>query len=318
MPTDLNIPNDETLRFLVSRYARLRASFGAVLEGAEVIEPSGKHFPDAFALEPEAILRLFKRTMSYAPLSDGVEFALGFVEADDEAAGGGCGTGACAPGEGSKKVLSGAVFEREEGGYAVPLRVQDVGDPVVLTASIARAVGAMVLFEADEPAQGDDFAVLSELAAASTGLGVLLLNGACVYKKGCSGLRAHQATHLDVTELAVVNALFCRVHRAKPGVVRGHLQTTQAEAFADALTWVDSQEEIVEKLRSTPELLADGVFEFERAKGFFGRLFGKRNTSDALAPLSVKSAVPAKVRSEAEMRRLAEMRALVEDALDGQ
>ena len=310
------LPSDDTLRWVVSRYARLRASFSEALGDPDLIEPSGKHFPDAFALEPEAILRLVRRTMTYAPLSAEVEVELGFVEADAEEGGGGCGTGACKPGEGgAKKLVSGAVVALESGGYGVPLRVQDVGNPVILDAAIARAVGD------DGPLRGrrgdrrGRARRDGELAALSTGLGVLLLNGACVYMKGCGGLRAHQGTHLGVPELAVATALFCRVHGVKAGVVRGHLETTQTEAFDEALRWVDSNDEIVAKLRATPELLADGVFTIAPIKGFFGRLFGRRRDDDA-PPLSARP-VAAKVRTEAEERRLREMRALVEDALKG-
>jgi hypothetical protein len=307
-------PSDDALRFVVSRYARLRASFGIVLCDPELIEPSGKHFPDAFALDPEGILKLVRRTMSYAPLADDVEVELGFLEAESES-GGGCGGGACAPGEGVKKLSSGAVVELENGSYGIPLRVQDVGDPVVLTASIARAVGAMIVLEAEEPVEESERFAMNELAALSTGLGVLLLNGACVYKKACSGLRAHQATYLDVPELAVATALFCRVHGHNPSTVRRHLETTQAEAWSDAMAWVDSNDEIVAKLRSTPELLADGVFEVENAKGFLGRLFSRRHRRTREMPALAALAAPAKQRSEAELRRRAEMRALVEDAL---
>jgi hypothetical protein len=111
----------------------------------------------------------------------------------------------------------------------------------------------------------------------------------------------------------VALALFCRVNDVKPGRARAHLATTQSEAFDDALRFVDANEAILEALRTHPASLADGVFAFEEGRSVLGRLFGgKKPSLDDAAPVSKK---PAKVRTEAEERKLAETRAMVEEAL---
>ena len=65
---------------------------------------------------------------------------------------------------------------------------------------------------------------------------------------------------------AVALALFLRLHDVKPGAARRHLETTQREAFEEALRWVDSNTPIVEALGAHPESLADGVLFHGRAR----------------------------------------------------
>ena len=51
------LPPEETLRALVSRYARLLAEHGEAFEGAELITPTGEHFPDRFERDGESLVR---------------------------------------------------------------------------------------------------------------------------------------------------------------------------------------------------------------------------------------------------------------------
>lgn len=158
-----------------------------------------------------------------------------------------------------------------------------------------------------------DEGALAELTAVACGLGVILLNGASVYKKGCGGMRQHQGTFLSVEELALACALFVRVTDRKPGIVRRHLAVTQREAFDVALDWVDGQPKLVRALTKDPESLADGIFTLEEKKGLLSRLLTRKRDDDMpdMLPLSVKP----KERSEEERRRIAETKALVEEAL---
>jgi len=169
----------------------------------------------------------------------------------------------------------------------------------------------MVLGEAGEEIADVERLATAEIAATLSGFGLLLLNGACVYTKACGGLRAHQGTQLDVPSSALALALFLRVHDVKPAAARRHLETTQREAFDEALRWVDSNTAIVEALRVHPESLADGVFPVEPVKGLLSRLFGAKPAPlPEMAPASKR-----KVRTPEEERTLAENRALVEEAL---
>ena len=159
-------------------------------------------------------------------------------------------------------------------GYRLIVPVRDVGDPAVLGAALARCVGGMVLGEAGEEVTEHERLATAEIAATMCGFGLLLLNGSCVYTKSCGGLRAHQGTQLDVASSALGLALFLRVTGVKPGSARRHLETTQREAFDEALRWVDSNAKIVDALRLHPESLADGVFPIGGAKGILARVFG--------------------------------------------
>ena len=305
---ELSLSEDQ-IRGIVAHLAHLRAAHGEAFAEPELVEPTADYFPDEFTLDPEGVDRLLRRMLGYAPLSEDLEIALGFIQPDGEVTGGGCGSGACGTG-GLKEIARGGAVETEDG-YAALVHVQDVGDPVILTTALARAAGRIVLFEADEDVDPRDEGPLSELTALAAGLGLLLLNGACVYKKGCGGMKRHQATFLDIEELALGLALFVRATNKKPGAVRRHLEVTQKEVFDAAIGWVDGQPSLVRALVERPETLEDGVFSFEEKKGLLSRLFSRKNEEDELGTVSVRP----RERSPEELRRLAEAKALVDEAL---
>jgi hypothetical protein len=305
--------SDDALRSIVAHLAHLRAEYGEVMDSPDLVEPNGDFFPDEFKVEPSAIDRLMRRMMTYAPLAADLDVQLAFVEPEGEGgAGGGCGSGACGPGDAAKVVAKGGALETEDG-YAVVLDSSDVGQPKLLTASLARSMGRLVLFEAGEEVDPRVEGALSELTAVACGLGVILLNGACVYKKGCGGMRRHQGTFLGIEELALACALFVRATDRKPGLVRRHLEVTQKEAFDLALDWVDGQPKLVRALTKDPASLADGIFALEEKKGLLSRFLTRKRDDDM--PDALPSSVKPKERSEEERRRIAETKALVEEAL---
>jgi hypothetical protein len=308
---DLSLSEDQ-IRDIVMHYAELRASHGEAFLAPRLVEPTGEFFPDEFTLDPEGIGRVLRRVLEHSPVSSEVDVSLGFIQPDGEVSGGGgCGGGACGTG-GLKDIARGGAVETEDG-YAALVHVQDVGDPTILTTALSRAVGRIVMFEAGEAVPPSDEGRASELTALASGFGLLLLNGACVYKKGCGGMKRHQATFLEVEQLAFGLALFVRVTEAAPRNVRRHLEVTQKEAFDAALSWVDAHPALVQALRERPETLRDGVFPTEEKRGFFSRLFSKRSESElAFAP--ALGAKP-RERSPEELRRLAEAKALVDSAL---
>jgi len=126
-------------------------------------------------------------------------------------------------------------------------------------------------------------------------------------------MRRHQGTFLGVEELALATALFVRATDAKAGAVKRYLEPTQREAFDAALAWVDSQPKLVRALTEEPEAIEDGVFELEEKKGFLSRILSRRREddgADAVAPTSKRPE-----RSAEELRRIAETKALVDEAL---
>jgi hypothetical protein len=308
----MELPNEDDLRWIVSRYAHLRAEHGEAIGTPELVEPTGEFFPDAFAPSPQGVATLIRRMLTYAPVADDVPLELAFAEAE-EGGGGGCGTGGCGTDGGKAGPVGEALAAANGAGYRLIVPVRDVGDPVVLAASLARCLGGMVLGEAGEEVDDLERLAAAEMAATFSGFGLLLLCGACVYTKACGGLRAHQGTVLDVPSSAVALALFLRVHDKKPAAARRHLETTQREAFDEALRWVDARPHLLEALRVHPESLVDGVFPAEPATGFLSRVLGKQQATlpePIAAPMARR-----KVRSEEEERKLAETKALVEEAL---
>jgi hypothetical protein len=298
--------SEEKIRAIVAHLATLRAEYGDAFEAPALVEPNGEFFPDEFTLDPDGIDRVLRRMLGYAPISDDLDIKLGFIEPDGQVMGGGCGSGACGTG-GLKEIARGGAMETDDG-YAALVHVSDVGDPTIMTTALARAIGRIVLFEGDMEVDARDEGPLSELTAIAAGLGVLMLNGTCVYKKGCGGMKRHQATFLDVEEVALATALFVRASGAKPGTVKKHLEITQKEAFDEQLAWVDSQPTLVRTLAEHPEQLADGVFSFEEKKGIFSRFFGSKPEA-----MPTSTTTPKK-RTEEELRRLAEAKALVDEA----
>jgi hypothetical protein len=302
---------EDAQRWLVSRFARFLAQHGEEIGRPDLILPTGEFFPDEFTRDPEGVMRVAKRVLSYAPVSDELELQLGFLEPEDgNGKSGGCGSGACGTGGKAAGVVGGDAIETDTG-YGITLGIGDAGNPVLLTAALARGTGAIVLSEAGEQVDADERSAMSELAASVVGFGVLLTSGAYVYGKSCGGVHMRQATHLSVEEHATLLCLFCRVHNHKPSVARTHLETTQREAFDTALRWVDSNPHIIDALRAHPETLVDGVFSIEQEKGIFARLFQKRGPKPDEIAVPKKKAEP---RSEAERKRLAEAKALVDEA----
>jgi hypothetical protein len=309
------LPEEQALRWIVSHYAQLRAEHGDAFRDPVLILPTNDFFPDAITPSPDGVETLLRRMLGYAPLADDLSVRLGFV-AEEEAAGGGCGSAGCEKGSTTRLEESGRVVELADG-YGLTLSVADVGHPILLTSSMSRGIGGLLLAVGGERIAPRDAGAMSELAAVVAGYGVLLTNGAYVVAKGCGGMRMHQGTHLSVAEHAVALALFVRLHGAKPGDARAAMETTQREEFADALRWVDSNIALVETLREDPASLADGVFTMAATQGVIARwLSGRRaKSTHALEPAAPTLVSKRPPRTEAERKRLEEARALVEKAL---
>lgn len=304
----MDLPTEDVLRWIVRTYARLRAAHGEAIGTPALVQPTGEFFPDAFQRDAASVERLLRRTMSYAPLAEDLGVELAFLAPDDDHAGG-CGSAACGTGGGA---AAHPTVQELDDRYRVLVAVTDVGNPDVLTASLARTVGALVLHEAGEDAQ-DAAGPEAEIAAVACGLGVLVTNGAAVWAKSCGGLRMAQATILSVEEAAVALALFVAVHGVKAPAAQANLGATQREAFDHAVAWTDSNPALVEALRDRPEILEAGLFPIEPVRGLLGRWLHKRNVDKERAPVAAAAPV-----SEDRRRRLEEARALVEEVLGGE
>jgi hypothetical protein len=305
----MDLPTDDALRWIVRTYARLRARHGTALGAPPLVQPTGAYFPDEFSVDAPSVARLLRRMMSYAPLAEDLGIELGFVEPSGDHVGGGCGSAACGP----SGAAGGAVRTVHElpDGYRVLVPTSDVPNPDLLTTTLARAVGSLVLHEAGEDAgDGED-----EIAAVACGFGVLLAGGAAVWAKSCGGLRMAQATALSVEELAVGLALFLAVHDVKASEARANLGATQREALELAVAWTESNPLLVAALRDHPATLETGILELEPIRGMVGRWLHKRKVDRELRAPVAPAAAPV---SEDRRRRLEEARALVDEVLGGE
>jgi len=302
----MDLPSDDALRWIVRTYARLRARHGEAFAAPTLVQPTGAFFPDEFRLDASSVERLLRRLIGYSPVADDVGIELAFVEASHENAGG-CGSSACGPTGSSGARRS---VEELDDGYRVFVAANDVPNPDLLTTSLARAVGALVLHEAGEEVDpGED-----EIAAVACGFGVLLAGGASVWAKSCGGLRMAQATVLPVEEACVALALFVGIHGAKVSDARANLGATQREAFDLALAWVESNPLLLETLRDRPALMEKGQLDLEPVRGLVGRWFHKRKLDKELrAPAPASTPL-----TDEKRRRLEEARALVDEVLGGE
>jgi len=299
----MDLPDDDSLRWIVKTFAHLRAAHGAAIGTPALVQPTAEFFPDEFLPDVPSVGRLLRRMMDYAPLSSelGVELA---VVASEPDRGGGCGSAACATGTGGG---SGALGVQElENGYRVVVSAADVGNADVLSTSLARSVGTLVLHEAGELVGAET----SEIAATVCGFGVLLLNGSAVWAKSCGGLRVAQATVLPVEEVGVALALFVAIHGHRVSQARKHLGATQREAFDVAQDWVECNPTLIVSLRDRPQRLESGTLDLEPVRGVLGQWLRRRKLEQALRapPATSASTLTAERR-----RRLEEVSALLDE-----
>jgi hypothetical protein len=308
---------EDNLREIVTLTAKTLSALSSVMEPDDLVEPTGKYFPDEFKLDADHIEKLVHRMRGYTPLSSELPLALGFQEPDKEAkAGGGCGTGACATG-GEEDVARGGFVETADG-YGLVVDVRDVNEPTLLTTQIARALFGIVLTEAEVDVPREGLAYASEIAASAMGLGLLTALGSSVYKKGCGGMKMHRGTVASIPDTCGALALFCRTRNISPGRVRSHLPVTQKEAFDEALRLVDGNAHLTDALRDHPETLEDGVFKVNGPAGLLGRLFGRKKPENEISAAQPDRTSTKKPRTREEEARLAEARQLVREALDAE
>lgn len=317
--------SEEQARWVFRRSATL-TSRGAEPVGPLVL-PNTAFFPDTFDGSPKTVLALFDRMKAHAGL-DSIETELSLVD-PEEGSVTSCSSGGCSsPGLGVGKVNR--LSERADGSYAVELATTEVKNSTVLGTMMARTLGALFLAEAD---LGEHFARseidgAADLAAVHLGLGVLVMNGAAVELRGCSGMKIHSATSLSAGEAALALAIHNELGRIARGVdenervVLKHLGDAASDAYRAALSYVDTNREVVEAIAKAPASVEADVFSLRASKGWLSRALGlgrARRGADDLAELEravAASAPPRSKLSAAKAARLAEIQALVEESLE--
>ncbi len=158
----------------MAAYAGLRGAHGDGIGAPALVEPTMQFFPEPIRNDAASIAGVLRAMVGHSPIADDLPIELAFRLADDED-GGGCSSGAChAPGA---DAIARSGVEETPSGYRVVLDAPALRHLDALAASLARAVGALVLFEVNEDAS----AARSEVAAIVCGFGVLVANGTAVW-----------------------------------------------------------------------------------------------------------------------------------------
>jgi hypothetical protein len=270
--------DDAAFRSLAQRYARFIDELELEQGEPLLVLPNAEFFPDRFTADAASVERLVARMQGYAAL-ESLELETRLVGDAVETSGGGCGTGACgAPGcaPAGAEPSGGPRVERLGDRYLLRIPVEELRHPIVLTARLATALGAVALIErhprglalASDPAY-------AELAALSLGFGVLLLEASYLYSKSCGGPSVQRATALQTDELSGLFALFLAREGHDLGDALAELGTTQRAVVKQAWEIVGESPGLVEHLRKNPERVARGNFSLRDGGSFLSKLFGR-------------------------------------------
>ncbi len=321
----MELPAEARMRWILRNAAQLLELGTEPVRG--LVLPDGTFFPDRFDGSPPAVAALRARLLDHAGLSH-VEAEIGIVSPEGQTQSASCSSGACG-GTGKIDVRMERVARLDSGGYLVGVPLGEVSHPVVLTTGLVRAVAFVFLTEADAYAEfrQSEREAITDLAAVLLGFGALVANGAYVFMKSCGGSKVHSATKLQVEDAVLALAIFCELHGVDVRGARRGLDATQRELFDEAAAWSRSNASLVRMLRANRRALDEDLYKIAPARGWFSRTFafGKKKKVDldddaTELERALMEAAPKSSRAEldpAKKARLAEIRALVEESLDG-
>jgi hypothetical protein len=322
----MELPEGPKLRWILRRTAAL-LQLGAEPVGGLIL-PTEDFFPDKFDGSLPSLVALMRRIQLHAGLAD-LKVELAVVSPEGQAEAAGCSSGACGTAGKIESRLD-RVSRREDGSFTALVSEGEVRNPVVLTTALVRAVSAMFMEEAGayEGLPPTEREPVTDLAAVLLGFGVLVANGSYLYMKGCSGVQVHSATRMPVEEITVALALFCKLHQIPERAASRCLSPTPREHFDEAWAWAASNGSVVRILRSAPEVIEGDAYTLSPARSWLSRVLGgglkKRVSTPEEELLMLERAVekegvkagPQRVVDAEKQRRMAELRALVDESLE--
>jgi hypothetical protein len=293
---ELEFPHEDALSAIVGRYARVLADFGSELGQRALVLPNAKSFPDAFTADSDGAAVLVARMLGHAGLGDVPVTPRVVDEHGQEASAHGCSSGCQVPLEADGSMPR---LVDDGDGWLLNVPAYELSHPVVLTTTIARALGHVFLAEClpegtvvEAPAD-----LTADYASVALGFGPLLLEGAYVYSKGCGGPRVAQVTRAGLPELSVLTALFmCTGGHSLRGALK-ELGATQSSALRQAHEWAQSNDSLVTRLRKDPERVAAGDFTLSESKPWLVRLFQRSDRDDEALPVVSSSRARASTAS---------------------
>lgn len=327
----MDLPPDETVRWVVRRYANLMARDGRNESARKLVLPTPQFFPDAFDGDAGSVNLLFWRLQEHSSLTD-LDVELRFV--DDRAAaasiGASCSSGCssgCGPAAGAGPKTLARVRRLADGAYRADVRMSDAHSAETLTAALATSLAHIFVLETGgfDGWPEAEWMSTCELTAVMLGFGVLMANASYIYAKGCGGARVLRATSLEVNELALALALFTSLTEQRVRVTE-HLGVTQRDAYNTAHEWAESNPKLIKRMRRDPgAVAADEHLEVQQAMPWLARVLGlgrkkkaevfdEEGMQDFERSLAQrKDSAPASSHNAA---RIQELRALVEESLD--
>ena len=319
----MDLPAETQLRWILSHTATLLELGAEPVRG--LVLPTGEFFPDKYDGSAASVAALMRRVQDHAGLRS-LKVDLAIVSPEGEAQTVNCKSGAC--GTGKIDIKLDRVTQRDDGSYTVALAAGEVRSPIMLTTGMVRAVACMFMTELDgyRGVLADDREPLTDLAGVLLGFGVLLANGSYVYAKGCSGVQVQSATKMPVDEITVGLGLFCRLFDVPERTAAKHLELTPSEHFDEGYAWASSNASVVRMLRGSPDTVRAGEYSLSPSRSWLARVLGvggKKRAStpdEELAELErAMLAAPkssGKKQDPAKAKRLAELRALVDESLE--
>lgn len=331
----MDLPEEPQIRWILRTTATLLEHGAEPVRG--LIQPTAEFFPDRFDGSPRSVAAVMARVQEHAGLSD-LKVELAVVTPEGEARTVSCSGGACGGGGLALDAKLERVARGSDGGYRVAVSTGELRNPTVLTTAFVRAVSFMFLTEADAlPALAPtDREPAIDLAAVLLGFGVLATNGSYLYAKGCGGVQVHSATKMPVDELALALAVYCRLHGVPDRAAARHLDVTPRAHFDESAVWAKSNAQVIRMLRDAPDRILADDFSLDEPRSWLARALGlgkrraPRTAEDELHELE-RSLAPAarggarragaageataQPMDEGKARKLAEIRALVDESL---
>jgi hypothetical protein len=265
---------------LLRAYAEAKARYGEEMGRRRLAYPDGKEFPDPFREDEPSVRALLRRMQVLAGMGD-IPIHVQLIETD--VADASCASGACAVPE----VKSSANLSRvtDEGdGWRILVSTPELKHPVFLTTELARALGLIFILETEVPGDPAPTPFLIELAAVQLGFGGILLQGAYVYQKACSGPRINQLTSLNVSEIGLLTIVMARDTGSVVGRLRSLLEATQRAALDEAEELLRAHPSYLGQLAKDPRLAARGAWKSEEPKGILSRWIERWTQKPAEAP----------------------------------
>lgn len=281
----MQLPSTQVTRAVIQRYARLRRRYAEDLGVRPLVVPNGSFFPDRFTADAASLERITRRMQAHAGMRD-IPIRAEVIGTESGPASSSCSSGAC----GVPSIASSGqprLVDDVKDGWRIQVPEAELRHPIALTTNLARSLAFIFLVETQNEGEllEPPVDVTADLIAVALGFGPLMLQGAYIYAKSCSGPQVASVTKIKLGELAIAVAVFAALddHALAPALKE--LDATQRAALTEAQDLMRANRALLETLAADPLKIADGHFELEAPGSFLSNWMKRRRqskTSNAL------------------------------------